>query len=326
MNFIPPQTVRRSSPLRNILQGRPVLAIFELTLMCNSACGYCDLPLNEGRYELSRAEINRIFTDLYRGGVRYLFIQGGEPLVRKDLAEVMEDLAAIGFTMTLVTNGTRFTPALVERLNRLPLSISVSLDTLDRETYKLIRGRDQLPRVLKGIETLQAFDNPKHLTCIVSNKNLDHVTEVAAFARAHGFIPVFGAYHWDVGGYGRSVDGLRYDPAVAVRVFEDLLRSELVPKGFVRNYLADNIRWLKGEGLNACDAGRYSVAIDASGNVSACLAMGAAGNLRDQPLSQILGQMDHGAVKACSDASSCNLLCARAVGTRLRRPWERPPT
>ena len=97
-------------PIANLLRERPILAVIEVTLRCNSACGYCDLPLNVGRYEMSRAEIKRLGLQLYGEGIRILLIQGGEPLVRKDLLGVLEDLAEIGFAMTLVTNGTRLRP------------------------------------------------------------------------------------------------------------------------------------------------------------------------------------------------------------------------
>ena len=43
-------------PFRNLVAGRPVLATFQVNLRCNSACGYCDLPLNVGRYEMSRVK------------------------------------------------------------------------------------------------------------------------------------------------------------------------------------------------------------------------------------------------------------------------------
>lgn len=51
----------RAKPLTNLLRGRPASATFQVTLRCNSACGYCDLPLNQGRYEFSREEIRAIF-------------------------------------------------------------------------------------------------------------------------------------------------------------------------------------------------------------------------------------------------------------------------
>ena len=121
-------TARPFKPVTNLLRGRPVLAIFEICLRCNSACGYCDLPLNEGRYELSRDEIKTIFTGLYRDGIRHLFIQGGEPFVRRDCIDILEDLDAIGYRMTVITNGTRCTPELVARLKQAILA-ATELDT-----------------------------------------------------------------------------------------------------------------------------------------------------------------------------------------------------
>ena len=53
-------------PAWNLVVRRPVLVTFQVNLRCNSACGYCDLPLNVGRYELSRDEIRRVFAGLYR--------------------------------------------------------------------------------------------------------------------------------------------------------------------------------------------------------------------------------------------------------------------
>ncbi|MGH6634639.1 MAG: hypothetical protein ACRED0_00360, partial [Gammaproteobacteria bacterium] len=65
-------------PALNLLRGRPILAVFEICLRCNSACGYCDLPLNLGRYEMKRDEIQRVFQHLYSEGLRFVFVQGGE--------------------------------------------------------------------------------------------------------------------------------------------------------------------------------------------------------------------------------------------------------
>ena len=138
------------TPLTNLMAGRPVLATFQVNLRCNSACGYCDLPLNVGRYEMTREEIQGVFSGLYRDGVRFVLVQGGEPLLRRDLPEILEDLSAMGFQLTLITNGTKLTTHLVERLGRLPLAISVSLDTLDREQYRQIRDADQLLQVLEA--------------------------------------------------------------------------------------------------------------------------------------------------------------------------------
>lgn len=311
----------RWTPIWSLLRGRPVMAVFEICLRCNSRCGYCDLPLNQGRDEMTRAEIRAIFTALYRQGLRYLFVQGGEPLVRRDTLEVLEDLSGIGYGLCLVTNGTKLTPEVVERLARLSVSVSVSLDSLDRETYHQVSGADQLPRVLRGLETLDGYPHPKFIACIVTERNRGDVEAVCRFARARGFAPVLGAYHWDVGKYGKADPRLAIAREQAAQTFEAMLESGLLPPGYYRAFAGDSVDWLRGRRLGRCDAGRYSLAIDASGNVAPCLAMPFAGNLRRQDLDEILDGIDRRAVEACSRASSCNLLCGRLVGRNLRNPW-----
>ena len=307
-------------PFTNLMAGRPVLATFQVNLRCNSACGYCDLPLNVGRYEMTREEIQRVFSSLYRDGLRFVLVQGGEPLLRRDLPEILEDLSGIGFHLTMITNGTKVTAQLIDRLSRLPLAISVSLDTLNREQYRQIRGADQLAQVLEGIEFLKDFPHPKFLTCIVSEVNRAEVPTVVRFAREQGFLPVVGAYHWNVGTYGRPDELLMYDRSSAAAVFSGLLDDELIPPGYLRKFVEDNVSWLRGQKLEPCDAGRYSVAIDASGNVSPCLAFPSVGNLLESSLSDILARFNRQDIEACSDRSSCNRLDGRVIGSLLRHP------
>ena len=311
---------RKTKPLINVLRGRPILAVFEVCLRCNSACGYCGLPLNVGRYELSREEIRLIFGRLYEDGLRFVFVQGGEPLLRKDLLEVLGDLSTLGYSLTLVTNGTKLTRAVVDRLAELQINVSVSLDTLDRDRYRRIRGADQLAQVLAGIDLLETFPHPKYLTCIVSEVNRDEVMNVMQFARSRRFIPVLGAYHWSIERYGKETAPLQYDRLTVSRVFAEVVESGLVPKGYLRDYVRNNVRWLSGGSLERCDAGRYSVAIDASGNVAPCLALAHAGNLRESSLGEILVRFDRSAIATCSKRSSCNMLCSRVVGSVLRHP------
>jgi MoaA/NifB/PqqE/SkfB family radical SAM enzyme len=158
--------------------------------------------------------------------------------------------------MTLITNGTKLTSHLVHQFDELSVSLSISLDTLDRNKYQRIRGADQLNEVLA---------RPKFLTCIVSELNLDEVNEIVAFAGQRGFLAVVGAYHWDVGLYGKQDATLMYDRQRARQVFERLLEHDILPPGYLRQYTKDNIAWLRGEALKPCDAGKYSIAIDASG-------------------------------------------------------------
>ena len=125
---------------------------------------------------------------------------------------------------------------------------------------------------------------------------------------------------WDVEQYGRADSALKYERAAAAQTFSAVLESELVPAGYFREYVRDTLRWLERKPLPRCDAGRHSIAIDASGNVAPCIAHASTGNLRNLPLAEILRRMDHDFIRACSDNGSCNLLCARVVGSALRNP------
>jgi MoaA/NifB/PqqE/SkfB family radical SAM enzyme len=241
-------------------------------------------------------------------------------LLRRDLPEILEDLAAIGFHLTLITNGTKVTAQLVERLSLLPLAISVSLDTLDRVKYRQIRSADQLAQVLEGIALLKTFPHPKFLTCIVSEVNRAEAPAVVRFAREQGFLSVVGAYHWNVGTYRKPDELLMYDRSSAAAVFSGLLDDELIPPGYLRKFVKDNVSWLRGQKLESCDAGRYSIAIDASGNVYPCLTFPSVGNLLESSLSEILARFNRQEIQACSDRSSCNRLDGRVIGSLLRHP------
>jgi len=140
------------------------------------------------------------------------------------------------------------------------------------------------------------------------------------FALEQGFLPVVGAYHWNVGTYGRPDELLMYDRSTAAAVFSGLLDDELIPPGYLRKFVEDNVSWLRQQKLEPCDAGRYSIAIDASGNVSPCLAFPSVGNLLESSLSEIVGRFDRDTITRCSDNSSCNRLDGRVVGTILRHP------
>jgi MoaA/NifB/PqqE/SkfB family radical SAM enzyme len=247
--------------------------------------------------------------------------------LRRDLPDILQNLVEIGFHLTVITNGTKLTSHIVHQFDDLAVSLSISLDTLDRNKYERIRGADQLHAVLAGLDLLQHYRNPKFLICIVSEINQDEVKEMVAFARQRGFLPVVGAYHWDVGLYGKQDTTLMYDRQQARLVFERLLEEDALPPGYLRQYAKDNVTWLRGESLKPCDAGQYSIAIDASGNVSPCLSLPESGNLLQSSLSEILGRLDRQKIQRCSDQSSCNRLDGRVIGSVLRHPiaaWQTP--
>ena len=129
-----------------------------VTDRCNYRCQYC-MPLDEydwiDKAELLRfEEIVRLAGLFLRLGVEKLRITGGEPLVRKDLEQLIGKLSGLpGLKdLSLTTNGS-FLAQKAEALKKAGLSrINVSLDTLNPERFRQITKRGTLQAVLEGIE------------------------------------------------------------------------------------------------------------------------------------------------------------------------------
>src|SRR3978361_1587782 len=129
-----------------------------VTDRCNIRCFYC-MP-EEGVQFMDRAEILN-FEEIERFvraggplGITKLRLTGGEPLVRRDLPRLIERLAAIpGIRdIALTTNAVLLEKHAADLYAAGLRRLNIHLDTLDRERFKFITRRDDLPRVLAGID------------------------------------------------------------------------------------------------------------------------------------------------------------------------------
>ena len=178
---------------------------------CNFRCPYCmpedqfadDAVFLSKNERLRFEEIERITRGFVSLGVRKLRLTGGEPLLRRDLPELVRMLRAVPGVddLAMTTNGVllpRFAAALREAgLMRL----TVSLDTLDPDTFrKLSGGRGEVTEVLAGIAAAEAagFERIK-LNCVVMRGvNDDQIVDLAGHFRGSGHIVRFIEY-MDVG-------------------------------------------------------------------------------------------------------------------------------
>jgi cyclic pyranopterin phosphate synthase len=164
-----------------------------ITDRCNFRCTYC-MP-EEGLAWLDRSElltyeeqarIARICVE--RFGFEAIRITGGEPTVRGRLPRLFELLAPLGVDLAMTTNGVRL-PDLAADLAAAGLErVNVSLDSLRRETFLALTKRDELDRVLAGIDAaLAAGLSPVKLNAVVIRGiNDDEVVDLAAYGRANG--------------------------------------------------------------------------------------------------------------------------------------------
>ncbi|MDP9230472.1 MAG: GTP 3',8-cyclase MoaA [Bacteroidota bacterium] len=129
-----------------------------LTDNCNFRCFYC---MPEEEYEFTPAsrlmqadEIEALAKIFVEEGVNKIRFTGGEPLVRKDAADIMLRLSKLPVSLTLTTNATRL-HEFVDVLQQANIhSLNISLDTLQAEKFHLVTRRDQFKLVYDNIQLL----------------------------------------------------------------------------------------------------------------------------------------------------------------------------
>ena len=142
-----------------------------LTDVCNFRCQYC-IPDENTRFMpashlMQLEEIDVIVREFVKLGVKKIRFTGGEPLVRKDAAEIILALSKYPVELTMTTNGTRldgFLPVFKKAGMR---SINVSLDTLNEDKFFLITRRNVFTKVWDNIQLLIMEGFHVKINCVV---------------------------------------------------------------------------------------------------------------------------------------------------------------
>jgi len=170
-----------------------------VTDRCNIRCFYCmpekGVQFMERNEILSFEEIERFVRVAVRLGISKLRVTGGEPLVRRDLPVLIRKLAAIpGIQDLALTTNAVLLAEMAEPLYEAGLRrINIHLDTLDRERFVRITRRDDLARVLAGIEAcLRLGYGPVKLNAVaVKGLTEPDIVPLARFCRDRGIEPRF---------------------------------------------------------------------------------------------------------------------------------------
>jgi cyclic pyranopterin phosphate synthase len=181
-----------------------------VTDRCNFRCTYC-MP-EEGMQWLPRSEV-LTFEEIER--LAAIFVQrfdvdglrltGGEPTVRAHLPVLVRKLAALGVDLAMTTNGATLANLAHELREAGLRRINISLDTLQRDKFERMTRRDELERVLQGIDAAkEAGFAPVKINAVVERGvNDDEIVDLAGFGRERGvevrfieFMPLDATGHW----------------------------------------------------------------------------------------------------------------------------------
>lgn len=230
-----------------------------VTDRCNFRCPYCmPAEIFHERYQfltrnelLTFEEIVRLTSIFAAFGVYKIRITGGEPLLRRDISELIRQISEIpGIEDLTMTTNAFLLPKHAEDLRAAGLNrITVSLDSLDEKVFQAMNGVGaRVEQVIDGLAAAEAAGfNPIKINCVVQRGINDHtLVDLARFCKDRGLIVRFIEY-MDVG----TMNGWRLDDVVPAKEIVTRIHEELPLEPISRNYAAETamrFRYQDGSG------------------------------------------------------------------------------
>lgn len=248
----------RSSALSRDRLGRPLRDLrISVTDRCNFRCVYCmpkevfgnDYQFLERKELLSFEEIARLARIFREHGIEKIRLTGGEPLVRRNIEQLIAMLAPLGLDLTLTTNGSLLQKKARALRDAGLKRVTVSLDSLDDAVFKRMNDVDfPVTRVLEGIDAAAAAGlAPVKINMVVKRgMNEDSILPMARYFKQSGHILRFIEY-MDVG----HTNGWRMDDVVTAREIIGMIDAEMPLEPADPNYLgevAERWRYKDGSG------------------------------------------------------------------------------
>jgi len=271
-----------------------------LTERCCLPCKMCDIWKAKPGRELTLDEWKGLFDQMaaWAGPVALNF-SGGEPLIRKDFAELVAHGSAHGFTVTSNTNGVLLTEDLATRIEDAGLEeLFIALDGIRPETHDRLRGKaGTFGKAMRALDIME--DHRRVRTVIAAVMHRDNIGEIPgllAEAERRGFFLIFQPLFHN---FGRPFDARWVEDSKYLPRPEDypLLDEMIDMLSDVRDKggpVCNPVAQLQGikqyfhspavfNGL-PCNAGHSDIAMDPYGNVLLCFWLPPVGNAMKTPV------------------------------------------
>lgn len=282
------------------------LLAINLTRRCNLACAHCYLDAGArergGDDELTSDEVRHLLDEVAAHGTETMVVlTGGEPLLRRDLEDLVAHGTRLGLSMVVGTNGLSLSDKRVRSLKAAgALGVGISLDSLDPARHDEFRGcPGAWEKTLAAMEACRRHELPFQVHFSVTETNADEVPAMIDFARAAG-ARVLNVFFLVCTGRGESMSNIspqRYERVlhelvVAQEKSPDLMiRARCAPHfkriAFQRDPTSPLTRAAGYEG-GGCLAGIHYCRITPEGGVTACPYIpDEEGSIRERPFWEI---------------------------------------
>lgn len=216
----PVGTAWKIAKARSGLARVPLIVNLLLTYRCNLRCTYCSV-WNAPPREMDTGAVLRLVDEIAKAGAERLSLSGGEPMLRKDVGEIIAHAKRRGLTVNLVSNGLNV-PRRISELCGLDF-LSVSLDGPEA-VHDAARGKGAFARALAAIRTAKSAEIEVWTTTVLTRHNIELVPQIVEMAKREGvratFLPVM-----EEGLCSRNAPGLAPDAQRFAQAMDFLIQE-----------------------------------------------------------------------------------------------------
>ena len=292
--------------------ARPYVVSWNLTYRCNLACEHCYLDAGgtplvgsenfADRSELGTEECFRVIDEIAAFAPECVTIlTGGEPLLRRDILEIVRRASERGLWVVVGTNGVSITENLAKRLAEAGArGLSLSLDALDPDTHdRFRRVRGAWRNTVEGAAILNRTGLPFIVQTTAGSHNIGELEAIADFAHDRLAAKVWNLYFLVPTGRGQFVSDItpaQYDEVLAslYRIQGKYERRMLVNAKCAPHYVKTTLEHgvlparTYSDGAGGCPAGTHYMGIRPNGDVTPCPYLPVfAGTLRSASLASL---------------------------------------
>jgi len=168
----------------------PFIVSYSITTKCNLKCKHCysDSVEQAAPDELSTEEAFRLMDDLSKWRIGLLVIDGGEPLCREDILDVVKYASSKGIRTTIGSNGTLIDEAMARKMLDAGVKcVAISVDAVDARTHDSFRGvSGAFDDTLKGIKACRAAGLPFQFNTVIRKETVPQLEDILHLAVDNG--------------------------------------------------------------------------------------------------------------------------------------------
>ncbi|MCK9578214.1 radical SAM protein [bacterium] len=199
----------KSNPRKDCLASPASVTIY-ITNICSKACKHCvnkSSPAHQ-ESEYSFDKWAYILKKLRNFGVCSIVITGGEPLLRSDIFDILEEASRLKFSISLLTDFDEISDAQIIRLKKISRlnDIQVSLDGESEKTHDFIRGAGSFNKAIRRMSLLKKHKIPYTISTTVNNRNIN---EIDGIVRIYKKYSAKYLYMNPLAPYGRAKEAMK---------------------------------------------------------------------------------------------------------------------